>query len=178
MEEDENAPKGAPPIKSLVIVFSYHNKNTEKIAGVFAEVLGAGMKTPQDVNPEGLDEFELIGFGSGVYGEKHHASILGLADKLPRADGKLAFIFSTFGAPASWAKGEQLKEFVAKNHSLLRGKLQSRGYVIVDEFSCPGLNTNSFLRFFGGLNKGRPNAEDFKAAEEFARGLAQKARGP
>jgi len=63
------------------------------------------------------------------------------------------------------------EEYVAKYHSELREKLQSRGYVIVNEFSCMGLNTNAFLRFFGGINKGRPNAEDLKHAEEFAQNL-------
>jgi len=46
-----------------------------------------------------------------------------------------------------------------------------------DEFGCRGFNTNSFLRFFGGLNKGRPNAEDLRNAEEFARNVKEKARG-
>jgi hypothetical protein len=36
--------------------------------------------------------------------------------------------------------------------------------MIVDEFGCAGLNTNGFLKFFGGMNKGRPNAEDPKHA--------------
>jgi hypothetical protein len=32
---------------------------------------------------------------------------------------------------------------------------------------------NSFLKLLGGLNKGRPNAEDLKHAEEFAQNLKQ-----
>ena len=64
---------------------------------------------------------------------------------------------------------------VAQDHSLLREKLQSKGYMIVDEFSCKGFNTNSFLKLFGGMNKGRPNDEDLKHAEEFAQNLKQKA---
>jgi hypothetical protein len=43
--------------------------------------------------------------------------------------------------------------------------------VIIGEFSCAGFNTNSFLKFLGGLNKGRPDAEDLRYAEEFARNL-------
>ena len=62
---------------------------------------------------------------------------------------------------------------MAKDHSSLREKLQSKGYIIVDEFQCKGFNTNSFMKFFGGMNKGRPNAEDFEHAEEFARSLKQ-----
>ena len=63
--------------------------------------------------------------------------------------------------------------YVAKNHSSLREKLQSKGYMIVDEFSCAGFNTNKFLKYFGGINKGRPNSEDLKQAEEFAQNLKQ-----
>ena len=65
------------------------------------------------------------------------------------------------------------KDKVAQDHSLLREKLQSKGYNIVDEFSCKGFNTNSFLKYFGGMNKGRPNAEDLKHAEEIAQDLKQ-----
>jgi len=70
--------------------------------------------------------------------------------------------------------GELFDEYVIKNHSLLREKLQSKGYQIINEFSCAGFNTNSFLKLFGGLNKGRPNVEDLKHAEEFAQNLKQQ----
>ena len=55
----------------------------------------------------------------------------------------------------------------------LREKLLSKGYMIVDEFSCAGFNTNSINKLFGGINRGRPNAEDLKDAEEFAQNLKQ-----
>jgi flavodoxin len=67
----------------------------------------------------------------------------------------------------------EFTRYVAKNHSSLREKLQSKGYMIVDEFSCAGFNTNSINKLFGGINKGRPNAEDLKHAEEFAQNLKQ-----
>ena len=153
-------------MSSLLVLFSYHHRNTEKIASVFARVLNAQIRTPQEVDPEGLRQYSLIGFGSGIYGEKHHAVLLDLADKLPQVASGKAFIFSTHGGPAN-------AEYVRRNHSPLRERLQSKGYLIVDEFSCAGLNTNSFLRLFGGLNKGRPNAEDLEHAEEFARRLTK-----
>jgi flavodoxin len=40
--------------------------------------------------------------------------------------------------------------------------------MVVDEFNCKGFNTNSFLKLFGGINKGRPNDEDLRKAAEFA----------
>ena len=160
-------------MKSLVVVFSYHHKNTEKIAKSIAHVIDASVKTPQQVNPEELREYDLVGFGSGIYAAKHHKSILDLADKVPPVTGKKAFIFSTYGAPAAFAN----REFVENNHAQLREKLQAKGYTVLGEFGCAGWNTNSFLKYFGGLNKGRPNAEDVRHAEAFARDMLEKARG-
>jgi len=144
-------------------LFSYHHNNTEKIANVFAKVLDAQIKTPQQINPEELQEYGLIGFGSGIYGAKHHEALLDLADRLPRVTDRKAFIFSTSAN----------LEPLSKNHSSLREKLQSKGYMIVDEFTCAGFNTNSFMKYLGGMNKGRPNSEDLKHAEEFAQNLKQ-----
>ena len=151
------------PVKSLLVVFSYHHNNTEKVAKVFAKVLDAEIKTPRDINTEELQEYNLIGFGSGIYGEKHHRTLLELAEKLPTVTNRNAFIFSTSAIMG--------KDKVAKDHSTLRKKLESKGYVIVDEFACKGFNTNSFMKYLGGMNKGRPNAEDLKNAEDFARSL-------
>ena len=152
-------------MKYLLILFSYHHKNTEKIANVIAKVLDAQIKAPQQIQTEELQEYSLVGFGSGIYDEKHHKLLLDLADELPQVTNRKAFIFSTSAMMG--------KDKVAKDHSLLREKLQSKGYVIVDEFACKGFNTNSFLKYFGGMNKGRPNAEDLKHAEEFAQNLKQ-----
>jgi len=148
-------------MKSLVVLYSYHHKNTEKIAKVIAKVLKAQIKTPQQINPEELLEYDLVGFGSGIYGAKHHESLLDLADKLPQVSNRAAFIFSTSAIMG--------KSKIAEDHSELREKLESKGYTIIDEFACKGFNTNSFLRFFGGMNKGRPNKKDLKKAEDFAK---------
>jgi len=153
-------------VKSLIILMSYHHMNTEKIARVFAKVLDAEIRTPRQVTPEEIGGYDLIGFGSGIYSGRHHQDLLDLADKLPPAPGTKAFIFSTSAIMG--------KEKVAKDHARLREKLQSKGYVILDEFSCKGFNTNSFLKYFGGMNRGRPNADDFLHTEEFAMFLKQK----
>jgi flavodoxin len=150
-------------MKSLLIVISIHHNNTVKIGHAIAQVLDAQLKKPQDINPEELQEFDLLGFGSGIYGAKHHKALFNLADKLPQVSNKKAFIFSTAALTN--------KDKTAQDHRWLRDKLESKGYDIVDEFQCKGFNTNSFMKYFGGMNKGRPNAEDLKHAEEFAQTL-------
>jgi flavodoxin len=176
MEKNENEHKDPKPMKTLLVLFSYHHKNTEKIAEVFANVLDAPIKTPQEIKPEDLKEYDLVGFGSGIDSGKHYKPLLDLAEKLPRVTNRKAFIFSTCGAPLSVFGEERFHVQVLKNHTSLRATLQSKGYLIIDEFGCAGFNTNSFLKFFGGINKDRPNAEDLRHAEEFARDLKQKIR--
>jgi len=152
-------------VKSLLIVFSYHHNNTQKVAEVIAKVLDAQILTPREINLEEVQEYDLVGFGSGIYGEKHHRTLLELSDTLPQITDKKAFVFSTSAMMG--------KDKVAKDHLTLREKLQSKGYVIVDEFACKGFNTNSFMKYLGGMNKGRPNAEDLKHAEDFAQKMKQ-----
>jgi len=157
-------------MKSLLVMFSYHHNNTEKIAKILAKVLYAQIKTPQQIIPEDLQEYSLIGFGSGIYDQKHHKNLLDLVDELPQVTNRKAFIFSTSGVTRKFAMDRAIDD----PHLILREKLESKGYVIVDEYNCAGHNTNSFLKLFGGLNKGRPNIEDLKYAEEFAQNLQKK----
>lgn len=162
-------------IKSMVIVCSYHHGNTEKVAGRIAEVLGARMVSPQKVDPKELEEYDLVGFGSGIYDGAHHKKLLDLAHSLPPAKGKKAFLFSTDGMPRFLMKsGAALRSKMLQDHAALRETLQAKGYAVVGEFSCAGHNTNSFLKYFGGFNQGRPDAGDLERAAGFARGLKRE----
>jgi flavodoxin len=172
MEKKGNEPGETLPVRSLVVVFSCHHNNTEKIANACANALGAQVKTPQQVTPEEIAEYDLVGFGSGIYSATFDPSVLDLVDRLPYAAGKKAFLFSTYGAPAFIAN----REFIGKNHQQIREKLKAKRYTVIGEFGCAGWNTNSFLKYFGGLNQGKPDAEDLRNAEAFARGMLEKAR--
>lgn len=166
MENKGNELKDSRSMKSLLVLYSYHHYNTEKIAKVFSKILDAEIKWPDEVKYEELQEYGLIGFGSGIYGAKHDESLLKLADELPEVNNKKVFLFSTAGITG--------KSKAAKDHATLREKLESKGYIIVDEFQCKGFNTNSFLKLFGGMNKGRPNADDLNNAEEFISKVKEK----
>ncbi len=76
------------------------------------------------------------------------------------------------GIPVAVAGETTIATYATRSHAELRERLVSRGYVVMGEFSCAGHNTNSFLRLFGGANKGRPGAGDLARAQEFARTLA------
>jgi flavodoxin len=171
-------------MKSLIVLVSYHHHNTEKVALAMAKVLGAEIKRPSEIEVEKLAEYDLVGFGSGIYGSRPHQDLLNLVERSPRVEGKPAFIFSTNGSPdmaqtyieRDKRTGAELEPYQTRVHTPLRELLISKGFVIAGEFACQGHNTNSFLRLFGGINKGRPDAADLKRAEEFASGLVISAR--
>lgn len=177
MREEHGKPGEGSPPRSLIVLVSYHHKNTEKVARVIAEVIDAPIVAPQDVRVDELHRYDLIGFGSGIFDGKNHGALLDIAERLPPASGKRTFIFSTNGAPAAaYGSGRydlqaDYLKLIAKNHLPLRKRLESKGYRVIGEFSCAGHNTNGVLRLIGGTNKGRPSVEDLQHAGQFAREL-------
>jgi flavodoxin len=150
-------------MKALIIYVSVHHGNTEKVARVMANVLDADLLNVKQANVGTLAQYDLIGFGSGIYFGKHHESLLDFADSLPMVRNGRAFIFSTSGL--------RKIPFVHDFDKPLRRRLQRKGFDIIGEFSCRGLDTYRATKLVGGINKSRPNAEDLKQAEDFATSL-------
>lgn len=149
-------------MKTLIICDSVHMGNTRRIAEVFAAVLGATIISSSKVDAGRLGEYDLVGFGSGIYGGRHGKELLSLVDRLPFGGGHKVFIFSTS------MKGITQMQ---KNHKALFDRLQSKGFQVVGNFSCQGAATFGPLKWFGGINKDHPNAEELELARMFAEGL-------
>ena len=157
--------------KAIIFLYSFHHGNTRKIANAISPKINAPVVNIDEINMENFDssaleKYELIGFGSGINSDKHYQLLLDFAEKLPLVKNKRAFVFSTSGV-----FNEKQMEI---NHRTLRNILQNKGFEIVGEFGCQGYNTNSFLKYFGGLNKNRPNAKDLENAKQFAKGLVSE----
>ncbi|NPA63271.1 MAG: flavodoxin [Methanococci archaeon] len=144
----------------LVLYKSIHHKNTEKIAKAIAKELNADIYDVDKVNPDIIKNYDVIGFGSGIYFGKHHKSIFKFIDKIGKTNKK-AFIFSTAGFPF-------LKPLF---HKELKNKLKNKGFEIIGDFSCRGYHTYSIFKLFGGLNKNHPNENDIKKAKDFAKNI-------
>jgi flavodoxin len=153
-------------MKTLIIYISVHHGNTEKVAKVMANILDADLLQLEQADSSTLEQYDLIGFGSGVYFGKHHKSLLDFVDKLPMLPNKKAFIFSTSGL--------RKIPFMHNFDKLLKEGLQRKGFEIISEFSCRGFDTSKAAMIVGGINKDRPNAEDLRQAEDFARSLKNR----
>ena len=146
-------------MKTLIICTSIHHQNTQKIAEAMAGILNASVIKPEEVNISDLQNYDLIGFGSGIYMWKQHRVLLQLADSLPEMN-KNCFLFSTSG---------DKNQDTAKWHKPLKDRLVKKGFNVLGDFNCLGWDTIGPLKLFGGMNKGRPNEQDLENAREFAR---------
>ncbi len=149
-------------MKTAIIYKSIHHENTKKIAEIMAGVLEAELFDLKDVSRNIIAEYDLIGFGSGIYFSKPHKKLIKFIDNLNGAENKKAFTFSTSG------RGKL--EF----NDLLKNKLSQKGFEIIGEFHCKGFDTWGPLKLVGGINKGKPDEEDLKNAEKFANSLKEK----
>lgn len=146
----------------LIVYRSYHRMNTEKVAREMGEAVGTTLTTVEGLRPEALDGYDLVGFGSGIYGGRHHRDLLSLVDQAA-LDGRDVFIFSTAGGPAE------------RHHQALREALIAKGCRIVGEFRCPG--EFRILRFIT-RNEGHPDEQDLENARQFATGIGAAQASP
>ena len=152
-------------MKSLIVLHSYHHNNTHKVAEVISKTINAEIKPATEITKTYLTDFDLIGFGAGIDSGKHYKELLEFVKTVSPVENKPCFIFST-----SAVQGERK---VYKDHTTVRNLLLEKGYNVLGEFSCKGFNTNVFLKYFGGMNKNRPNIDDLRNAEEFAKNILQ-----
>ena len=152
-------------MKTLIVCVSVSHGNTRKIASAMADVLGAAVVEPEDVDVATLGDYDLVGFGSGIFGMAFHPRLRRFVASLPDAKRANAFVFATSGGPELpfW---QYTRPMVAL--------LETKGFEVVGTFRCPGLDTWLPLRLVGGLNKQRPNHGDLAAAAAFAADCARR----
>ena len=146
-------------MRTLIVCVSTSNGNTRKVADHLAVVLHADVVEPEDVVVEDLAGYDLVGFGSGIYVMSVHPRLLDLIGRLPAGEDRPVFTFSTSGTVPLPCLGT----------GVAQRRLRQKGYRLLGDFNCRGLDTVGPLRLLGGINKGRPDEADLQRAEQFAR---------
>lgn len=152
-------------MKSLIIYYSNYNKNTEKIAKVFAEKISADLLNINESKVINIDieSYDMIGFGSGVYDESLSKVLFQEVEKLS-LKGKKVFVFSTSCVG--------LKLY---NKKLIK-MLSSKGAICIGSFACKGsfvYNDNKIFEFFSRRSLGHPNKNDIIKAEQFIENMTR-----
>lgn len=149
--------------RALIICVSVSHGNSAAVARAMASALGAEVREPEEVEPHTLAQYDVVGFGSGIFYATHHRRLRDYVEHLPLGNGRRAFVFTTSGrgrAQSWW--GQRTLETV----------LHDKGYDVVGSFDCRGYDTWWPLRLVGGLNKGHPDALDLSHAYDFAAHIA------
>lgn len=142
-------------MKILIVIKSKHQGNTQKIAEAMSEVAPVTVTMLEDVKSYKLSEYDIVGFGSGIYFGKHDKELLSFVEGV--CDKKAySFVFSTSGTKS-----------YEKNNSALVKLLESKNKVVLGSFGCRGLDKFFIFKLGGGINKDHPNSEDFDAAQRF-----------
>jgi flavodoxin len=152
-------------MKSLIVCVSIAHGNTRRVADRMAQVLQAEVVEPEAVDPAALQDYDLVGFGSGIYFMAVHPRLWRLVRRLQRVDGVAAFTFFTSGA----------REVPLVGYGRpIRRRLAANGFRVLDSFSCRGFDTAGPLRLVGGINTGRPNDADLDRVEAFTMRLCDQ----
>ena len=143
-------------MKTAICYYSRHHGNTRKVLEAMAqegEVDLLDVTTRQAVR---LEEYDCIGFASGVYFGKFQESVLAFARQyLPQ--GKPVFFVCTYGG-GDGSSTEALSAVAAANRGPVLG-----------QFGCKGYDTFGPFKLVGGIAKGHPNAQDLENARAFYR---------
>lgn len=145
--------------KILCVLESSHQENTKKIIDALQKVCPIDVVNSSEAMKINLRSYDLVGFASGIYYNKHAKQIIALVKSLPILPVD-AFIISTAGSKS-----------IRRNHRALRKILLQKGVNIVGEFSCRGLDKFGPFKLLGGINKSRPNESDLKNAQDFMKKL-------
>lgn len=142
-------------MKLLAIVHSTHMGNTMQIAEAMAEVAPLTIADFENAYKYNLAQYDAVGFGGGINAGSHDGKLLKFVEKL-QSIPKYSFVFSTS------AMGKNRKY----NAKLIK-LLSDRGSKVLGSFACKGLCKFFVFALVGGINKGRPNTDDFDAAQSF-----------
>ena len=143
-------------MRKAIVYTSVHHGNTEKLVKRIAEECQVDLIDAIKQMNADLNDYDMIGFASGIYYSKFHQSILKFSEENLSADKKV-FLICTYGGSANFKSIEQI---LNKKHASVVGK-----------FGCKGYDTFGPFKLVGGIAKGHPDEEDMKNAVEFVKGL-------
>ncbi|MDE7264916.1 MAG: flavodoxin, partial [Clostridia bacterium] len=133
-----------------------------KVAEAMSEVAPVTVTALENANFYNLNEYDIIGYGSGIYFGKHDKELLKFIKSLDN-NKSYCFVFSTSGS----------KSFEKNNKHIIR-LLESKNKVVLDSFGCLGFDKFFIFALCGGLNKTHPDVDDFDSAQNFIMNVIEK----
>ena len=148
-------------MKTAICYYSRHHGNTRKVLEAMAGEGGAELIDVTARRAVRLEEYDCIGFASGIYYGTFQEGVLQFARQyLP--EGKDVFFVCTYGV-------------FRPGYSSAIGRIaRERGCRVLGTFGCRGFDTFGPFRLVGGIAKGRPNERDLDKARSFFRQIQNR----
>lgn len=148
-------------MKTAICYYSRHHGNTRKVLEAMAGEGGAELIDVTARRAVRLEEYDCIGFASGIYYGTFQEGVLQFARQyLP--EGKDVFFVCTYGV-------------YRRGYSSAIGQIAlEKGCRVLGTFGCRGFDTFGPFRLVGGIAKGRPNERDLDKARSFFRQIQNR----
>lgn len=149
-------------LKTVILYRSKHHGNTKKLVDAIVEaypevdtidIASLGKNEYPDISG-----YHLIGAASGIYYGQMDKDLKRVLDHVLSPQDQV-FGLMTFGGKEKW------------NGRDLAAVCQVKFANLQTMYGCVGYDTFGPFRLIGGMNKGRPNAEDIQGAVDFYRHL-------
>lgn len=150
-------------MKTAIIYYSKHHENTKQLLDAIQkefpdEITLIDVTTTSSAS---LEEYDLIGYASGIYYSKFEKRVLNFAGN-HTPNGKNVFFIYTYGAE----KNGYTKA--------IREALNGKNAKILGEFGCNGFDTFGPFKLIGGIAKNHPDNTDINNAIDFYKNLRSK----
>jgi len=146
-------------MKTAICYYSRHHGNTLKVLEAMAEEKDVDLFDVTSHAAAHLEQYDAVGFASGIYYGKFHDSVVSFARYLP--EGKNVFFVYTCGSKRGNYTKAIVEAVVAKRANIL------------GEYGCRGYDTFGPFKLVGGIAKGHPNADELQKAKEFYRSICK-----
>ena len=147
-------------MKTAICYYSRHHGNTLAVLGAMTEGCNVDLIDVTVRKAVRLDQYDRIGFATGIYYSKFHATVIDHAERyLPQ--GKEVFFVATHGS----------KSCPDKYFSAISGVASAKGCTVLGRFACRGYDTFGPFKLIGGMAKGHPDAADLQNARAFIQAL-------
>ena len=141
-------------MKTAICYYSRHHGNTLKVLKAMVEEGKVDLIDVTTRQTVWLEEYDCIGFASGIYGFEFQISVVEFARQYLPQDKPVFFVYTYGGAKGTGAKAV---------HEIAKEK----NCPVLGEFGCKGYDTFGPFKLMGGISKGHPNEQDLEHARSF-----------
>ena len=141
-------------MKTLIIYHSEHHDNTKKLLNAIAQQGDVTLAKSDNLTITNWEDFDLIGFASGIYYQNFHKDVLKYAEKYLPAGKKVFFIYTCGVKRSSYTN--TIKQITDAKNAEIAGC-----------YACLGYDTFGPFKLIGGIAKGHPDNQDLADAITF-----------